>query len=570
VVLAARGEEIRDHAVAHRLLRSLRRAGTLREVALGPLDRSDVERLVASIAPGVSLDRVYAASGGNPLFVREVAAALDRGEDPLSTSAAVCIGDRLDALSGRALDLLPWAAAAGAVFDADWMVAATGMTPLDLLAAVEELERHGVLRATGGGWDFVHDLVRDAALRLAGAPRLSVVHRQLARGLDALPDPTDARATDVARHADLGDDVERCVAASGRAASHALRNGARVQAIALADRGLRRVGELPDGLRIGSELALLDVLVHAPVAVERQEALRTALQALITRGRTTGVSVRRAHYLLGMLGWRRGDLAEARSWVGERFEDTEEDPFFVADRGRCLAFLERDMATAEALLHDAAGRYALRGSYPAVLPWGLALVSHFRGETARASALYEETRALCQRDGDLWGQWDCSSRRVRLAIEAGELEEGRARLARLPELAAGLPEGSEAAFLRVLGALLGSGELEGALVALRAADTNTLVAWSLGIAADRDLQSGAIGRARERAEEAVRCARIVGQASHETFGRAVLVRCAVAEGELDRARGLVADPPHDPGTVSAFAAAAWMEAATEVNGQFQR
>jgi hypothetical protein len=60
-------------------LRSLEREHGLAVLELGPLSAVETAALACSVAPGVDGERVFAESGGLPLFALEVARALAGG-----------------------------------------------------------------------------------------------------------------------------------------------------------------------------------------------------------------------------------------------------------------------------------------------------------------------------------------------------------------------------------------------------------------------------------------------------------------------------------------------------------
>src|SRR5262249_59915893 len=76
IVLTARAGELADNEIAQRAIRSLREMGVLGELTLEPLGPAETRELVRGVAPQVDAERVFAESGGNPLFALELARAL--------------------------------------------------------------------------------------------------------------------------------------------------------------------------------------------------------------------------------------------------------------------------------------------------------------------------------------------------------------------------------------------------------------------------------------------------------------------------------------------------------------
>ncbi len=204
----------------------LRSAEVLR---LGPLDLDSVRALVGD-------DRAHdllARSGGNPLFLVELAAAGD-GELPSTIREAVAA--RVEGL-GEAAVTLRSAAILGASLDVDLLAGVLGVAVPVLLEHVDEGVRAGLVDTS---LRFRHDLVREALVAEANAARRAYVHREAARVLRERP---RADPLEVAFHAARGGDAEAAAAALVEAAGMAaVRFDARE-----AERLLDRAVELADG-----------------------------------------------------------------------------------------------------------------------------------------------------------------------------------------------------------------------------------------------------------------------------------------------------------------------------------
>jgi DNA-binding SARP family transcriptional activator len=189
LALAVRGAET---PVALAAWQGVEAGAALLEVALPPLSEADVRELLDSLAlDGVDSARLAAPlaqhTGGNPYFVLETLGALvaqpgtigDRL--PTAPTVGALIERRLAQLSPAALRLARVAALAGADFTAALAAHVLQSHPLDLTEAWAEVERAHVLR--GGG--FVHDLVRDVALRSVPGPIAELLHRGIAEQLES-------------------------------------------------------------------------------------------------------------------------------------------------------------------------------------------------------------------------------------------------------------------------------------------------------------------------------------------------------------------------------------------------
>ncbi|HEX7243206.1 MAG TPA: AAA family ATPase [Longimicrobiaceae bacterium] len=169
------------------LLDRLRRAWRGREVALPPLSRDEVCRMlhlaVGTPLPGRLVDALHDRTGGNPLFVEEVLRTLSeggrldqlvrsarRGERlggvEVPASARESILRRTAELDAPAAEALRYAAVIGRRFDFELLHRLTGLDEGVLLRALEALvAQHFVAEETDGPPDrftFRHALVREA------------------------------------------------------------------------------------------------------------------------------------------------------------------------------------------------------------------------------------------------------------------------------------------------------------------------------------------------------------------------------------------------------------------------
>jgi class 3 adenylate cyclase/tetratricopeptide (TPR) repeat protein len=191
------------------------RAGTER-IHLGALPATATSKLLAATLgePDVERDlagRVFEASRGNPLFVKELALALrDTGELteqppslPIPDSLRVLVGARLDRLPSPRKQVLCQAAVIGRWFSPAALAGMTGegrevlLRELDALAGAGLIERLPA-RLTGqqGGFAFHHALFREVAYSLLPKASRSALHERLATWLAgggrAEPEPPEA------------------------------------------------------------------------------------------------------------------------------------------------------------------------------------------------------------------------------------------------------------------------------------------------------------------------------------------------------------------------------------------
>jgi DNA-binding SARP family transcriptional activator len=572
----ARQAELRENEPVDRLVRTLAREGRLREVALDPLDADETRLLAQALAPGVDAARVFGESGGNPLFACEVARALQRGGDVLSQALGDVIGDRLAHLDPGARELLTWAGALGRPFDAAALAELTGLSEGDVVASVESLTAHGVLRETGRTLDFVHDLVRRAAYRQTSSARRHLVHLRIARALDAHPDPDGALAAEVAHHAALGGDDALATRACVRAGQRCQRLFAYAEAAELADRGRSHLRALPREERLPLEAALLDLYVHSGTSDVRAADAEAALQQVIEEARAAGLedTAHGALSTLGYLHWWRGEPGLAQQAMLRQEEmahraDPEVAARALALSARCLVHLDRDLPRAARLVQEASSLARATGAELIDVPWAQALLHAHVGEPEAAIPLFERVLALARAADHRYAEWDSQMRIAMIELERGRPAAALERCARVADLVARMGEGSEPTFTAALVSVArllqdapgAVGDVEQALRDLRAIDSKWMTAYVLTLLAAADLAGGRLDAARERAGEALASAEAVGRPGEAAVARAVLAGVALAGGDRAGADRLRTEARLDDPRLSSRAREAWQDLA---------
>lgn len=196
-------------------------------VNLGPLDRAAIVTLVGA----ARADDLLRRSGGNPLFLSELAAA-PTGSLPASLVAAV--ERRCDDL-GAGADLVRGAAVLGADLDVDLLATVLGRPVLEVLADLETATDRQLLVETSGRFSFRHALVRQALADGTRDGRAALLHREAGRALAGRP---GADPVAVAEHARLGDDPELAARALRSAAARAAERFDHATTEALLDQSL--------------------------------------------------------------------------------------------------------------------------------------------------------------------------------------------------------------------------------------------------------------------------------------------------------------------------------------------
>jgi DNA-binding SARP family transcriptional activator/tetratricopeptide (TPR) repeat protein len=171
-------------------LSALRAARLLDEIALDPLGESTTAELSEALTgrrlTAEESGLLHATTGGFPLYVIEAARV---------SGGAVGSGDGADRLGGvlrrrigqtseNAQRTAGLAAALGRDFTLDLLTDASDLDVDTVAHAVDELWHAKIVRELGSGYDFSHDLLRDAAYDLVSPPRRWLLHRRLAQALE--------------------------------------------------------------------------------------------------------------------------------------------------------------------------------------------------------------------------------------------------------------------------------------------------------------------------------------------------------------------------------------------------
>lgn len=241
----------------------LRDDGKLTELPLRPFDADGTAELGEAVAgrPLSASDRtlLHAATGGFPLYVVE---ALRTNASPPSGRLDGVLRARLEQPGPAAREVAGLAAAAGRDFTLELLTEASDLDADTVVEAVDELWRRRIVREVGGGYDFTHDLLREAAYQQVSPPRRWLLHRRLAQGLELLhaEDP-DAVAAQLAEQYARGGRPDRAVEHYRRAAAVAARTFAHAEAIRLLKEALDLVRARPaSGNRDRAELDVLEAL----------------------------------------------------------------------------------------------------------------------------------------------------------------------------------------------------------------------------------------------------------------------------------------------------------------------
>jgi DNA-binding SARP family transcriptional activator len=276
----------------------MRATGLLTELSLGPLDAADTAQLAEAISgqplPAVDADLLHATTGGFPLYVIEaVRSTADPGDTlPVGDLAAV-LRKRFEQATAPAREVAGLAAAVGTNFTLDLLTEASDLEADTVVEAVDELWRRRIMRELGDGYDFSHDMLREAAYAGVSPPKRWLLHRRIAQGLELLhADDTDAVAAQLAEQYARGGRGDRALAYYRRAADVAAARFAHAEAIRLHREALSIIEAMPAGRgRDSHELAVLEAMAaplnagHGYSSPDLQQALERSIALAESLGR---------------------------------------------------------------------------------------------------------------------------------------------------------------------------------------------------------------------------------------------------------------------------------------------
>lgn len=541
IVMAARGDELRDNAPMQQALRGLRRDGLLRELELGPLPAEEVARLVETLSPGVDGQQLSRECGGNPLLAIELARAVHRGG--VVGTLGDLVRERLAQCGEVTAEVLRWSAVLSARLDVGRLIEVAALDAGDVGRALDAAQRHALLQQTDRGLGFAHELIARAVYNDISPLRRQVMHRRVAQLLEKDTAQDLARAADLAHHAALSGSAEMAARAMVRAGRLCLRFFANDDAQSLARKGLQLAAALPESERVCVEIDLHDVLLAARPLQDREAAARQIVQ-LAERALDHGevAHARLGYHIAAWIRWTQGQSAAAReqqlqAMRAVRGGNAEQQIVGMAEAGKCLVLIERDISQADAMLMEASALAQRRGFSHQAIAAGLGMLRFHENRLEEAEGLLREARILCKSAGDRVNEFQANEYLVMLDLQRGRLVQARETCDDLLTLGDKLRGGSEEPFGRAMAALCryavddSAGDLEAALEDLRIADAKHRLASVLTRAALVDCERGRLDAAGQRADEALGYAQLLERPTEQLLAQAVLAHRARALGD---------------------------------------
>jgi len=543
VLLAAREGEIQDNAALQQALRGLRQDGLLEELHLGPLPDAAIRELVGQRAPEADGEAISRESGGNPLLAIELArsgGALDG-----SGSLDALVEERLSRLGVEAAEVLSWAAVLSPHVTTERLVWLTGQDANRVGAALERAERQAMLYPSDHGFRFPHELIARGVYRAIAPARRTLMHQRVAALVEQEAALDIEHAADLAHHALASGDPALGARALVSAGRLCLRFFANDDALVLARHGLQLTAQLSGAEQVCRRIELFDVMLAA-APVYDWEAAATEYAALAEQALDHGElrHARLGYHMSSVVRWEHGHWTGAReeSLQAElitRGASDEEHVIGMAETARCLAMLERDLNQADAMVMEARAMAERARITNGALAAADGILRYHANEMDAAEARLREARTLCKSAGDRLGEFQANEYLVMADIERGRFDTARPKAEALLALGTRIREGSEAPFARALVELCAytrSGHDAGlvdAIEALRVADAKHRLSYVLNRAAEHDLAMSRLAEARDRASEALECARVLERGSEMLIAHGTLHAVAGATADVE-------------------------------------
>ncbi len=438
--------------------------------------------------------RWFTQTEGNPLFVEQlVRGSMGFGPAPAIPRPDAGIRDLEDVLRDRVRTLgetdrrvLVYGAVLGKEFDFPTLLAAAGLDEEQLAEALDRLVRGGLLRENGGEvYEFVREAVRAEAYAGLTETRRRILHRKAALAIEQGSRDPQGSIFELARQFYLAHDETRALDYNRRAAQLATAAYAYDAAIVHLQRALECARRLPHRdpateLRLMIELGrildefgdlhrseeiLRDAVNRARTDPSREPDLGLALlwlardlqnqglnadartlaqEALAIfekRGNQRGILV--SHRVLGAASMRLGefDEAERHNRLELALAEKEGDSW---ERGHALIDLANTLITRgtektdEALrLYDAAGEvFAQTKDYAALARVHMNRSLVFHNVQRMEEAIHDISLAgeAAERSGSRIWMGYCALNEAQLRAEVGQIDRGRAAIARARHL----------------------------------------------------------------------------------------------------------------------------------------
>ena len=240
-------------------------------------------------------------------MIEAVRSSVDLGSTPCrALTSPGCCAAVWSRRPPTAREVAGLAAAVGTNFTLDLLTEASDLEADAVVGAVDELWRRRIMHEFRDGYDFSHDLLREAAYAQVSPPKRWLLHRRVAQGLELLhADDTDVVSAQLAEQYARGGRPGQAVAYYRRAADVAAGMFAHAEAIRLHREALSIVRSLPAGRdRDSRELGILEAMA-APLTARygySSPELQRTLETLDTSSpNRSAARIRRSAGLVGLV-----------------------------------------------------------------------------------------------------------------------------------------------------------------------------------------------------------------------------------------------------------------------------
>jgi class 3 adenylate cyclase/tetratricopeptide (TPR) repeat protein len=435
-----------------------------------PLSMDDcammIEQLVDDPDERIAVrNSVIARSDGVPLFINELTKlVIGSGSESLELSdedsVPIALHDLLVARVDQFADQREVAQALatfGQPTGAALLTSVLDQPDSTVVADLDALEAGGLIRRVGDRYEFVHVLLREAALRLQLRRHRRTLHGRIAVALEAAPAAN--RSFDdaiIAHHYSAAGDDMRAAEFWLRAGKSALRRNAQVEATELLNAALAAVQNLPESPE--RTVAELDVVMAlGPALINSKGYGAPDVEAVCLRAQelceVVGDVPQRVPALINLwafLGARaqHREAVELADTIMELAQEAQSDDLlieasvcvgvsntFLANFDVALESFERIGALYDATTHES-HRFEY-GTDPAALALSYrALINWFLGNEERSRAWSEETETFARSLGHPFTEVFALGQTMFLRIFAGDLDDAERLLQECRELSA--------------------------------------------------------------------------------------------------------------------------------------
>jgi ATP/maltotriose-dependent transcriptional regulator MalT len=556
LALATRPRQVPERLSA--ALERASRANQITRVELGALTAGEARELLGDVEAGLDPQALYVESGGNPFYLEQLARAGARparadqsslADIGVPQTVAAALDEELTLLSDSERRVLEGAAVAGDPFEPELAAAAAALTESEVMDAIDELLKVGLLRTTDvpRRFRFRHPLVRRAVYEAAAPGWRLGAHERSAEALAARGAHPSARAHHVERSARQGDaDAVAVLRAAGEEAARLAPASAahwfgealrlepadapfeeRIELLLARARALTAVGRFED-----SRSALVDALAIVPDGAD-------ALRARLARA-CAGVESN-----LGLQEQAHERLAAALASLPD--QQSREAVALMLDLTVNALWRAR-----HAEMHEAAARAvdAARGlgdnAMTAAGLAELALADSLMGAAEKAESNRAEAAALVDSlaDAELGRHLEAAAWLAGVELYLDRYVDGELHANRALAVARATGQGEHflllaatlGGLLRQRGKLSESAELlDAGIEAARLLDNTHALCWTLLGRSAAALRSGDMGLALATAQESVELSTESESDFHSAEGAADLASALLENGQPERA-----------------------------------